>query len=1160
MKIQWHTERGEREANRFVVKRSASEKALKTLMQEEGLTRADLLGCLRQMLEIRHFEDTVYDLLSKNVIKGASHLYAGQEAVAVGAISVLRDDDLITSTHRGHGHCHARGDGLAKSAEEKQQHLNKMMAELCGRETGYCKGRGGSMHIADVERGNLGATGIVGGNIPVATGAALAAKMQGQEQVVLCFFGDGASNTGNFHESLNMASIWSLPVVYVVENNLYGMSEPFAKVSKKPDIASRAVAYGIPAEVVDGMDFLSVRAAVRKAVECARRGDGPTLLECKTYRWYGHSRSDPRAYRTREEERQWKARDPIPQLETRLIDESVATEQEIAQLNTAAAAAVQAAADFALNSPFPSPAELYNDVYAPSRTTLADVQTERELRHRVRSDANMRQIAYWQALKEALREELDRDPRVFLMGEDIGLYGGAYGVTRGLLEAYGAERVRDTPISEAAIGGAAVGAAMAGMRPVAEIMYIDFTPLAMDQLANQGAKNRYMFGGKTIVPMVIRTQGGAGRSIAAHHSQSLEALWIHFPGIYVVMPATPYDAKGLLKAAIRDDNPILFIEHKMLYKQKGPVPEDEYIIPLGVADVVREGRDVTVVAYSRMRYRALEAAELLAKEGISVEVIDPRTLRPLDLETIVDSVKKTGRLVGVTEAYKTGSFISELFTLIIESAFDYLDAPMVRVAGADVPVPMSEPLEAAAVPSTEQIVAAIRSVLQDRGDHMPVEVILPMLGETMDDGRIVKWFAAVGQPVQKGELLYQVETDKAVLDVEAPATGVLRKIFCDAGSTVPVLAVVALIAAPDEDTQDYGVSEAAQVGGRPSLSLAEPAAEVSQEMSTPQRIFASPRARKTATARGVDRARVTGSGPSGRIIERDVLAYLQAQPAATPAARKVATGAGLELAGVQGTGPGGRITRTDVEAMLTRSASEGEKPSASPTVAGRVPLTGVRRIVAERVSTSAHTTARVTLTTEVDATAFVQLRTLLKEQLEPALGFAISYTDILVAIAARALCEYPYMNARLVGAEIELLPQINIGVAVDAERGLLVPVIRDADEKGIADIARVLRELVSRARAGKTVPDDLTGGTFTLTNLGSYEIDAFTPIINLPECAILGVGRLRDTPAVHQGEICVRKMMVLSLTFDHRLVDGAPAARFLQCIKQLIEQPHLLLA
>jgi len=692
-------------------KRKSIEHDLRTLMKKEGLSKPDLLEYLLQMLEIRCFEETVFDLLSRNLIKGASHLYAGEEAVAVGAISVLRDDDLITSTHRGHGHCHARGAGLAKTPKERQEHLNKMMAELCGRATGYSKGRGGSMHIADVERGNLGATGIVGGNIPVATGAALASEVLGQGKAVLCFFGDGASNTGNFHESLNMASAMSLPVVYVVENNLYGMSVPFEKAAKVPDVADRACAYGMPGRVVDGMDFFAVRAAVGEAVERARQGKGPSLIECKTYRWFGHSRSDPRKYRTREEEQEWKKRDPIATLEARMKAEGVATEEEVAKVMAEAESAVKTAADFALNSPWPSPSGLYEDVYVPTETRPEDVRAERELRLAVRNSEQMRQIPYGQALNEALREEMARDARVFIMGEDVGLYGGAYGVTRGLLDEFGAERVRDTAISEAAIGGGAVGAAMAGSRPVAEIMYVDFTPLAMDQIANQGAKNRYMFGGRTTVPMVIRTQGGAGRCIAAHHSQSLEALWVHFPGIYVVMPATPYDAKGLLKTAIRDDNPVMFIEHKMLYKIKAPVPEEEYLIPLGVADIAREGKDVTVVAYSRMRYRALEAAERLAEKGISVEVIDPRTLKPLDLDTIVDSVKKTGRLVGVTEAYKTGSFISELFTLVNEAAFDYLDAPMVRVAAADVPVPMSEVLEAATIPSTEDIVAAIKSIL-----------------------------------------------------------------------------------------------------------------------------------------------------------------------------------------------------------------------------------------------------------------------------------------------------------------------------------------------------------------------------------------------------------------------------------------------------------------
>ncbi len=678
----------------------------------QELTREQALDMLRQMIEIRLFEDTMFDLLSRDIIRGASHLSAGQEAVPVGAIAALRDDDYITSTHRGHGHCHAHGDRHAKTVEEKQEHINRMMAEIMGKLTGYCKGKGGSMHIADVAHGNLGATAIVGGNIPVATGAGLAVKLRGEDKVVLCFFGEGAVNTGAFHEALNMAAIWDLPVVYLCENNMYAMSVPWKKASKIPNAADRAKAYGIPGVVVDGQDVVAVYQATLEAVERARRGEGPTFIEAKTYRYYGHSRSDPKRYRTKEEEREWREkRDPIKLFKERLIRVGWLTEEEFQAMEQVAERKLQAAVDFGLKSPEPPPEELYKDVYVEVKPTAEEIERERALRERVRNSPDMRQIPYWQALNEALREEMDRDPSVFLIGEDIGLYGGAYGVTRGLYQDYGEWRVIDTPISEAAIAGACVGAAMVGMHPVGEIMYVDFTPLAMDQLANQGAKNRYMFGGKTTVPLVIRTEGGAGRAIGAQHSQSLEAIWVHYPGIYVVMPATPYDAKGLLKSAIRDPNPVLFIEHKLLYGTKGPVPEEEYTIPLGVADVKREGTDLTIVTYSRMVLRALEAAEILAQQGISVEVVDLRTLRPLDLETIINSVKKTGRLVGVTEAYKTNSFISEVFTLVNEHAFDWLDAPMVRVAAADVPVPRAETLEDLAIPNTQAIVQGCLEVL-----------------------------------------------------------------------------------------------------------------------------------------------------------------------------------------------------------------------------------------------------------------------------------------------------------------------------------------------------------------------------------------------------------------------------------------------------------------
>ena len=285
------------------------------LIEEQQLTRDDLLSYLRQVMEIRALEDNISSLLTKGVLKGASHLYAGEEAVAVGAVAALRDDDFITSTHRGHGHAHAHGDKAAKSPEAKQEHYNKMMAEVMGKSGGYCKGKGGSMHIADVDHGNLGATGIVGGNLPVAVGAALAQKLMGTDRVVVCFFGDGASNEGTFHESLNMASVWDLPVIFVAENNMYGMSVPWTHVTKLPDIADRACAYGIPGEVVDGMDPLVVREAVARAAERARRGEGPTLIEAKTYRYYGHSHSDNRSYRTRDEEAEWKAADPIGRAE-----------------------------------------------------------------------------------------------------------------------------------------------------------------------------------------------------------------------------------------------------------------------------------------------------------------------------------------------------------------------------------------------------------------------------------------------------------------------------------------------------------------------------------------------------------------------------------------------------------------------------------------------------------------------------------------------------------------------------------------------------------------------------------------------------------------------------------------------------------------------------
>ncbi len=732
--------------------------SLKELIKDEIIKLDDALDWLRSIHEIRYFEEKVFELLGQNIIKGASHLYAGEEAVAVGAIAAIERGDVIGSTHRGHGHCGAIGNKYADTEEDRQNHWNQMMAELMGRETGYCKGRGGSMHIAEVDKcNNLGSTGIVGGNQPPAVGAALAEKYKKTGNVVLSFFGDGSTNTGTFHESMNMASTLRVPLVAIVENNLYGMSVPFSgseiegstKASNVTDIAERAYSYNIPAMIVDGQDAVAVYLAVKSAVKWARDQMQMTLIEAKTYRWYGHSRSDPRAYRTKTEEKAWRDRDPIVVLRERLLNDGLATVEELDEIKDTAFATIETSTQFGLDSPWPKPEDVAKDVYVEETYPAELVSSEKETavkvaeateafnaalasstaktkkeaaeqaKAQIKSQFGMDVMTIGQAVSAAQAEELKRDKNVIVMGEDVGLYGGAYQATRGLLAEFGTERVIDTAISEAAITGAAVGAALRGMRPVAEIMYVDFVTIAMDQLVHVGAYNRYMFGGKAKVPMVLRTEGGVGRCIAAHHSESLEAWLMHAPGLYVVMPSTPYDAKGLLRASIQSDNPVVFIEHKATYGQAGAVPAGDYIIPLGVADIKRPGADVTIVSYSRMAMWSLDAAKILSEQhDIEAEVIDARTLKPLDIDTIAESVRKTGRLVTVSEGFCTCGAGREIAGAYMEHrfsdgtcGFDYLDCAPVNLAAADVPPPMSEPLELASIPSVEKIVNAVKAII-----------------------------------------------------------------------------------------------------------------------------------------------------------------------------------------------------------------------------------------------------------------------------------------------------------------------------------------------------------------------------------------------------------------------------------------------------------------
>jgi len=477
---------------------------VKDLIKDGTISLEDATDWLRTIYEIRFFEEKVFELLGQNIIKGASHLYAGEEAVAVGATAAIERGDVIGSTHRGHGHCGAIGNKYADSEDDRQTHWNRMMAELMGKETGYCKGRGGSMHIADVDKcNNLGSTGIVGGNQAPAVGAALAEKYKKTGKVVLSFFGDGSTNCGSFHESMNMASTLAVPLVAIIENNLYGMSVPFSgseiegatRASNIEDIAQRAAAYDVPAMIVDGQDAVAVFLAVRKAVQKARKDNRMTIIEAKTYRWYGHSRSDPRAYRTKAEEKAWHQRDPITVLREKLLTEKLCTEEQLDQIRDKAFATIETATQFGLDSPWPNTADLTKDVYVEETYTAELIESDRALsakvteataafeaalasstaktkkeaaeqaKGRIKSQFGMDIMTIGQAVSAAQADELRRDKNVIVMGEDVGLYGGAYQATRGLLAEFGTERVIDTAISEAAIAGAAVGAALRGMRP-----------------------------------------------------------------------------------------------------------------------------------------------------------------------------------------------------------------------------------------------------------------------------------------------------------------------------------------------------------------------------------------------------------------------------------------------------------------------------------------------------------------------------------------------------------------------------------------------------------------------------------------------------------------------------------------------------------------------
>jgi 2-oxoisovalerate dehydrogenase E1 component len=657
---------------------------------------ADQAFLYRTMQLIRTTEEQLARLHARGLVHGACHTYVGQEAIATGVCAHLRIEDAIFSTHRGHGHALAKG-----------LPPHELIAELLGRSTGCSRGRGGSMHLFSPEIGMMGTSGIVGPCILQAAGAGYSFQLLKTDQVAVAFFGDGAVNNGAFHEGLNLAAIWKLPVLFVCENNQFATEVPFQYAAGNPEVASRAASYGIVGVQLDGNDVIAVARTAGDAVARARSGGGPTLIECRTYRTRSHAEGmGDYTYRTREEVAQWRERCPLQRYRAALLESGQASATELDTLDAEVNTTVLAASEAAEKASWPEVCKAATHVYATPATKPPGAEP---------GDAagTGREISFVAATLEALDHEMGLNPRIFVLGEGIGVRGGNFGTTAGLFAKYGAERLRDTPICERGFVGLACGAAMTGSRPIVDFMFVDFINDAFGELINQIAKMQYMSSGRLKMPVLLRGCIGIGHSAATHHSGSYHAIYSHIPGLRVVVPTTPYDAKGLFTCALRSDDPVLFLEPRELMSVKGPVPAGFYEIEFGRARIRREGTHVTAVAIGQMVSRTLAAANELAAQGISVEVLDPRTVSPLDTAAILASVRKTGRLLVVDESFGPCGLASEIAAQVAGAGFDDLDAPIRRLHGEFAPTPYSPTLEAAMIPNAGTIAAAIQELVNE---------------------------------------------------------------------------------------------------------------------------------------------------------------------------------------------------------------------------------------------------------------------------------------------------------------------------------------------------------------------------------------------------------------------------------------------------------------
>ena len=664
--------------------------------------------------------------------------------------------------------------------------------------------------------GLFGTNGFVGGGLPATVGLGLSARTRSTDQVAVAFFGDGAVNHGAFHESLNLAGVQKLPVIFVCENNQYATATPLAMATLNTEVATKAASYAIPGVAVDGNDVLAVYETARAAVARARSGSGPTLIEAKTYRVVGHHEGDQLTgtYRTQEELDRWKARCPIATFRAKLLAQGHATADELDQIDRGIDAQMDAAVEFARKSPAPDPAAANDHVWAevlhpPLEPAPPDAETKTQ--------------TWLEAVRDGIAEEMRRDPHIIYLGEGTGERGGSFAHTKGLWHEFGPLRMIDTPISELGFTGAAAGAAASGSRAVADVMFADFMFEAASQIIEQAAKLRYMSNGQIGVPMIVRAAWGTIKNTGPHHSGSYHPIWAHCPGLIVVIPSNPADAKGLFKTALRAADPVIFLEPKALFSTKGPVSVAEHFVPFGQANIVRGGSDLTIVSCGSPVHRCLEAAGRLAEEGISCEIVDLRTIVPLDVETIVASLSKTGRMLVVDEGFAMCGLGAEIAAVAMEHAFENLYAPVGRLHTDPVGHPFSPAHENAVVVSVERIVSAAKAVLAGRPEiprrlragaktrgslsaassgiavqtaaaapahnaatSSGVPLLMPNQDLTITEARVIQWLKQVGDRVVKDEPVVEVETDKAVMTVDAPLDGRLIEIVAAPGMVVPL--------------------------------------------------------------------------------------------------------------------------------------------------------------------------------------------------------------------------------------------------------------------------------------------------------------------------------------------------------------------------------------